>query len=733
MTEPLLPQDPAQIGGHRLLARLGAGGMGVVYLGRSRSGGLVALKVVHPGLAADPDFRARFRRETEAARLVHSPWATPVTDAGTEESTPWLATAFVPGPSLAHAVQRFGPLPTSSVRALGRMLAAALREVHAAGIVHRDVKPANVLLAVDGPRLIDFGIARSADQTAITAAGVVAGTPGFLAPEQAEALEDGLGPPCDVFSLGCLLAYAATGRAPFGGGTTEAVLYRTVHDEPDLAGVGADTDDEDGGDGAGLLRMLRACVAKDPSARPTAEDVVSGLAGDAPVEGSWLPDDVTADIADRSVRALAFPDIEPTVVDGPGDGDAVVSPGRRRLLGLTAGAAVLAAGGGGTWWALAGGGGTGGDRRWALGLQADLSGPGKVIGRALERGARLAVEQYDARPDRPFALELRTSDDQGSPERTKAAAERLAHDPGVLAALGPNSTATAVPAAGTYDAELLPVLFVAPGGSDLLTTPCRSALHCRTKDSILAKWAAVYVVNLAGATYTGLLQDRAAELHAADVAGMTSRVLRGEGGEVYPRVIPSGLRDYGPVVEDIVRQGVDAFVYAGYPGGGARVARELAARGFDGLRMGTQALTAPLFTRSAGDAAEGWLLAASFIDTSALPGARAERFRKDFRDRFGEEPDAFAVEAYDVANLTIRELAEGRRNGRPPSRKRLLDRLRHCRYDGIAKKYRFHSDSGEFAGEDTFLYRVENGRLRPMTFPEDKAKDKDREKKKEGE
>ncbi|MFE2139407.1 serine/threonine-protein kinase, partial [Streptomyces sp. NPDC059466] len=267
MTGRLLPTDPSSVGGHRLLARLGAGGMGVVYLGRTEAGALAAVKVIQAEYADEPDFRARFRREVEAARRVVSPWAVPVTGADPDAAAPWLATAFVPGPSLEEAVARHGPLPVRSVRVLAGMLAAALREVHSAGLVHRDVKPANVLLAVDGPRLIDFGIARAADETAITSTDLVVGTPGFLSPEQAEARGAAVGPASDIFSLGCLLAYAATGRPPFGTGTADALLYRTVHDEPDLTGLGAEEDAED----AGLLPLLRRCLAKDPAIRPTPE------------------------------------------------------------------------------------------------------------------------------------------------------------------------------------------------------------------------------------------------------------------------------------------------------------------------------------------------------------------------------------------------------------------------------------------------------------------------------
>ncbi len=182
--EPLRSTDPARIAGYRVLGRLGAGGMGVVLLGRSPGGALVAIKLIRAEYADDAGFRARFRREVAIARQVRNRWAVPVVDADTEAPAPWLATEFVPGPALSEAVGTGGPLPERGVRALGSMLAEALEAVHAAGLVHRDVKPGNVLLGLDGPRLIDFGIARALDDTVLTATDVIVGSPGFLSPSR---------------------------------------------------------------------------------------------------------------------------------------------------------------------------------------------------------------------------------------------------------------------------------------------------------------------------------------------------------------------------------------------------------------------------------------------------------------------------------------------------------------------------------------------------------------------
>ena len=253
--EPLSANDPRSVGEFQLRARLGAGGMGRVYLGYSPAGRAVAVKVVHSELARDAEFRHRFGREVAAARAVGGMYTAPVVAAGLDDDPPWLATAYVPGPPLADVVARHGALPELAVWRLGAGLAEALRAVHACGLVHRDLKPANVLLAADGPHVIDFGISRAFDGTQLTAVGMVVGTPGYMSPEQAEGAQ--VGPASDVFSLGCVLAFAASGNAPFGGGSAASVLYRVVTGRPDLTSV----PDK-------LREVISGCLAKDPKQRP---------------------------------------------------------------------------------------------------------------------------------------------------------------------------------------------------------------------------------------------------------------------------------------------------------------------------------------------------------------------------------------------------------------------------------------------------------------------------------
>ncbi|MGH3187589.1 MAG: serine/threonine-protein kinase [Streptosporangiaceae bacterium] len=238
MGRDLEPGDPPRIGPYRLISVLGSGGMGRVFLGRSAGGRPVAVKVIRADLAANPEFRMRFRREVAAARKVSGLYTALLVDADVDSPVPWLATAYVPGPSLADAVAGHGPLPPASLLVLAAGLAEGLVAIHAVGLVHRDLKPSNVLLADDGPRVIDFGISRAAEASTLTHTGLVIGSPGFMSPEQADG--DEVGPASDVFSLGAVLTFAATGHGPFGTGSTAALVYRVVHGPPRLDDVPAE-------------------------------------------------------------------------------------------------------------------------------------------------------------------------------------------------------------------------------------------------------------------------------------------------------------------------------------------------------------------------------------------------------------------------------------------------------------------------------------------------------------
>ncbi|MEU2288603.1 serine/threonine-protein kinase [Streptomyces sp. NPDC013178] len=257
-----------RIGPYVVERELGAGGMGTVYLARSRAGRPVAVKVARPELAADPSFRARFRAEIEAARRVGGFHTAPVVDADPDGTPPWLATAYVPGPTLAARLEAEGPMGEGELRRLGAALAEALQAIHGCGLVHRDLKPGNIVMAADGPRVLDFGIARAVENTRLTATGHAFGTPGFLAPEQAVG-RDVTGA-ADVFALGAVLVAAAGGR-PFGDGTPMALMYRSVHEEADVTALPA-----------ALRDVVAACLAKDPADRPTPGGLLDLLTAPAP-------------------------------------------------------------------------------------------------------------------------------------------------------------------------------------------------------------------------------------------------------------------------------------------------------------------------------------------------------------------------------------------------------------------------------------------------------------------
>ncbi|CAM5657602.1 Serine/threonine-protein kinase PknD [Streptomyces avidinii] len=334
--------------------------MGVVYLAHTPGGRPIARKAVRAEFAPDPEFRERFAQEMASARRIHSLFTAQVVDSGVDDRTPWLATAYVPGPSLHEVVRRHGPLPVRTVLLLVAGIAEALEAIHRAGIVHRDLKPANVLLAADGPRVIDFGIARAADAAALTGTGLRIGTAAFMAPEQA--LGRPATPATDVFALGTLAAYVAGGVPPFGGGPESSALYRVVHEHPDLARVPRD-----------LHELISWCLAKRPGDRPATAELIASvrahpLMGPRPeFTDGWLPGPVREEVGAPAPTAMVPTARVPTArvptarvptavpqIPAPGTPAAPVTPtgrGRRRLrtaalaVALTVAATLLACAG----------------------------------------------------------------------------------------------------------------------------------------------------------------------------------------------------------------------------------------------------------------------------------------------------------------------------------------------------------------------------------------------------
>ncbi|WP_406310645.1 protein kinase domain-containing protein [Streptomyces sp. NBC_00623] len=337
--------DPAEIGGYPLEARLGSGGMGTVFLARTSSGRPVAIKLIHQQFADDDEFRIRFRQEVAAARRVSGAFTAAVVDAAPEAEQPWMATTYIEGHTLAQHIATKGPLDGAELRRLAIGLAEALRDIHRVGVVHRDLKPSNVVLSPEGPRVIDFGISRAVDQQTLTMTGRVIGTPPFMSPEQLQAPR-GVGPRSDVFSLGTLLVYAATGHGPFDADSPYMTAYQVVHEEPTLGAVPV-----------ALRAVVESCLDKEPNGRPSADEVLV-LLRDLPADlGTTDANGVgagrTRDVITQhhfATQATPAPTARPTAPTGP-DTRSTGTPIGRRLRSrwrpvLAAAVAVAAIGGG---------------------------------------------------------------------------------------------------------------------------------------------------------------------------------------------------------------------------------------------------------------------------------------------------------------------------------------------------------------------------------------------------
>jgi hypothetical protein len=420
---PLLPADPDTIGDFELLARLGTGGMGQLYLGRRSGGARAAIKLIRPDLAHQPDFRARFRREITAAEQADGPYTARVVGADPDGEPPWLAVEYIAGPSLAEVVGEHGALPEATARTLLAGIATGLVHLHGLGLVHRDLKPGNVLLTADGPRIIDFGVSRVLDSSTITQTGQLLGSPGFMSPEQA--LGTGrTGPPIDIFALGALLSYALTGASPFGTGPTPAIVYRVVHEPPGLDGVPQSLHD-----------LIADCLAKDPAERPTAQQMLDRLGPAAPMAG-WLPEYVEADIARRTAELASLD--EPRRADS---GETMLRPRPAPVTGL---------------------------------VPPPASRPARSRGRVLALAGVAALSVLAAAGGTALAVQHNKTAD---PVVTRAAAADLSSPASASASASPAPSASASPAASTIAA---PASAKAPVGGPptvVVVSPAAPVVH----------------------------------------------------------------------------------------------------------------------------------------------------------------------------------------------------------------------------------------------------------------
>ncbi|MFE6331602.1 bifunctional serine/threonine-protein kinase/ABC transporter substrate-binding protein [Streptomyces sp. NPDC057798] len=726
--QALRADDPAEIGGHTLLARLGAGGMGVVYLARTGTGELVALKVIRAEHAADPAFRARFRREAALAGQLTGRWTVPVRAADAEAREPWLTTDFVAGPALAEAVTLCGPLPPASALTLGARLAEALTEVHATGLVHRDVKPGNLLLTRDGPRLIDFGIARGAGATALTSADTIVGTPGYLSPEQTRQYGDEVGPPSDVFSLGCVLAYATSGRPPFGGGDALAVLYRTVHEEPDLDGLRQLPPP--------ARDIIARCLSRDAADRPTAGEVAAALstarpapdprrlgawgmqadsAPTATAHSDWLPPAVLRLIADRSARALDPPPRAAQTTAPDPSVTRLLEPAtrpttrRRLLLAGATGATLLAVSGTAAAVFLNRRSPTEPDTRplYTLGLHADMTGPGKATAEATRRGALLAVEAHNARPDAPFRLALRTADDRSRASRARTVAQGLLSGSSPVAAvIGPMSEATVTAAEPVYTAAGTAMVLVSYDGGTLSPLVTPTLCVTRATQGMQALPVLHYLTRVRSVSRVAVVRDRAGGTVAEGLARDLMEAPPSEGTTTV-HTLAADENDVTTAVAAALATSPEAVVYAGTsPQRAAQVAKALAGTRFEGARATVEQVMDPAFLREAKQAAEGWAFGSARTATTAATSGPAARFAAAHRKRWDAQPAPWAAEAYDAVGLTAHTLT-GLVGKGPVGRGALAAALFRQRYEGIAKTISFDPRTRLLDMNDTsFLYEV---------------------------
>ncbi|MFJ7072162.1 bifunctional serine/threonine-protein kinase/ABC transporter substrate-binding protein [Streptomyces sp. NPDC098781] len=711
--ERLLPSDPSMIGGYRLAARLGAGGMGVVYLARSPHGTWCALKSIRSEHADDPGFRARFRRETELAARLRGRWTVPVLAADAEARSPWLATAYVPGPSLAEAIARNGPWPTTQLLCLGAALAEALEGVHACGLVHRDVKPANILLAADGPRLIDFGIARAVGVTALTADGSVIGSPGYLSPEQARGRT--VGAPSDVFSLGCVLAHAATGSPVFGVGGAAGVLYRTVHEEPDLDAVPGALDG-----------IVRRCLAKDPERRPDVGELRDAFSRFD--ERNWLPEGLPALVAERAARVLELPVPQSTVADGPaldGWANAVTqaaeptagAPTSRRRV-LAAGGAVLGVSvvGVGSWWRWgrsnsSGAAGSGALPRRVIGLLGDRSDSAFT---AHERGAQVAVSEHNGTAGRAFDLVLRTADDGGTAKGAAAAAARLAVDPEVSLLIGAGTNATAPAAVEACTRARVTQLVTRADTDELDAVNLTTTLLMRPTRTAGPPAILRYLNRVVKPVRTTIVHDLTDAAESVQTVRIVTVHKKLDGDARVEEVAPD--RGFGAVARLIAARGDDAVLFAGvHPERAASCARALREAGYGGPRVADEHVLGGRFLAEA----DGWMIGTGYTDATADP--RTKAFDTAHRARFGTSPAPWAAEAYDTVRFAAHGLTAAGDDARSVLRSELLRRP----WQGITRRVGYDADSEFFeARQDAgdFLYRVTDRAIRFVARADDIAK-----------
>ncbi|MGI8331040.1 bifunctional serine/threonine-protein kinase/ABC transporter substrate-binding protein [Actinomadura scrupuli] len=746
MADPLLPGDPERLGDYELIERLGAGGQGVVFLGRGPDGEQVAVKLLHAQLSRDEGARARFVREASVAERVAGFCTAQVLDTDVAGDRPYIVSEYVPGPSLLAQVQQEGPRSGSDLHRLAIGTATALAAIHQAGIVHRDFKPPNVLMSREGPRVIDFGIARALDAGATMSSQVV-GTPAYMAPEQVAG--GMISPKTDVFAWGATILYAATGRAPFGADTIPAVMHRVLYSEADVSVLPG-----------GLAELVAACLAKNPEQRPAAADLLFGLLGQVGVVAPPAPADTGIEPAlvqgagyatgqfsatgwarpggpgpDRPPAAPMWtpPAVPPpphapphapppgTTPYGPGSYGTVPvhggaphpGPGKRRIWPwIAAGAAalvVLAVGVPVAAVQLAGGDGTRGTsaesaapgpvKTVKIAFAGQLTGPSASIGLALQRGAKLAVNEYNATRPR-ISAEFAQYDTQGESAIAATTAHKMVAD-GIAAVVGPGFSGESQSAGPILEQAKVPSVSPAASGSGLSTNGWR--YWHRIVPSITATARATgELLARTGPERVLVIDDE--ETFTQDTANQVSDVLTAKGIAITKLRISSRDSDHSAAVATLKKSGADAIFYGGFYTPAGTLIKQTRAAGVTARFFLTDYSLAADFVKTAGSGdAEGAILTCGCLNPAASKESRVRDFAGRYRSVYGEAPPYYSAEGYDAASAVLAALKAG---------KSTAEEINACLatldVPGLAQRLRFAA-SGDNAAGTTYAYEVKSG------------------------
>ncbi|REE98881.1 bifunctional serine/threonine-protein kinase/ABC transporter substrate-binding protein [Thermomonospora umbrina] len=723
---PLVPGDPERLGAYELTGRLGEGGQGVVYLGRDGEGRRVAVKLLHAQLSGNTAARSRFVRELEVAERVAGFCTAQVLDADIVGDRPYIVSEYVAGPSLKDLVDSSGPMDPEALMRLAIGTATALAAIHQAGIVHRDFKPMNILMSPEGPRVIDFGVARALDSSSVTMTSQVVGTPAYMAPEQVAG--DAVGPQTDLFGWAGVMLFAATGRPPFGGDSIPAVMHRILNLDPDLSMLPPS-----------LAGPVASCLVKDPAQRPGSDAVLLRLLSQVGRVDTAREVERDALLAQGSTMVTGqLPPIAPPPGPPPATTYPMASgPAPTLTPWSTQPAASARSAGpvpparppkGGRWAVVAGavtivalltavttmafvlapddrsGGGPtsppppGTVRLAFLGA---LTGPGQAVGQAMYQGAKVAVDEYNATGPE-VRVELGAFDGRGEGVRAAAEARRI-DDAGHIGVIGPGFSAEAVTAGPVLNTLKIPM--VSPGASQAALSRQRWAYWHRVVpgSDVATRSLADFMVREGRVERVVVVADENA--WTAQTTREMRAALQGNGVEVTTVGINSRAPEFTRALPRIRRADPDAVFYAGSYDPAARLIQQ-ARKDRIGARfyLTDQSLARDFVTTAGKSQAEGTVMYCSCMDPSDASQEPVRRFGELYRKAFpGRTPGLYTAEGYDAALTFLSALKAGH-----TTREAVNSHLRTANVRGLTQRLRFGA-SGDLAEPSTYLFKVDDG------------------------